>query len=631
MRKGLEIFQRIDMHKLDRGTRNEKRRRLVRTLMMAMLAMSPLTSVPHCVNAQDIVRAEDILGNPDYPAIAFGGYRQTSRDVVPTVDQLKEDLRILSAMGVRVLRTYNTQQYAHAANLLEAIRQLRKEQPGFHMYVMLGAWIECEGAWTNNVNHESENVENNTAEIEAAVALARKYRESVKIIAVGNEAMVHWATSYFVRPGVILKWVNHLQTLKASGQLPADLWVTSSDNFASWGGGDPSYHTDDLTALIKAVDFVSLHTYPFHDSHYNSAYWVAPADEADMNALDRAKSAILRARDYAKDQYQTTENYIKSLGINKPIHIGETGWASQSNSLYGPQGSQAADEFKAKLYYDATREWTNNSGISCFYFEAFDEPWKDAGNPGGSENHFGLINIQGQAKYALWDMVDAGTFEGLTRGGSTITKTFDGDEHALLASTLQVPSTIDLGLLIATVNDQRSLGDEVNENKYVISHKTLVPNGSNGMTYPSDVVKLNVWEGTCSMKLSGNDAIRVTPGEGAWWGCGLEIQGKGKGENLSRFGSGNLHFEIKGETKSPFDIGFQTGVYAHKTQTNNFVTFKSGGKYQLSGEWTTHSIPMAELNRGAKLSDVTSLLYLKGEKRADSKSIEIRNVYYSRK
>ena len=54
------------------------------------------------------------------------------------------------------------------------------------------------------------------------------------------------------------------------------------------------------------------------------------------------------------------------------------------------------------------REWTDAKGISCFYFEAFDEQWKDANHPEGSENHFGLITLDGQAKYALWDLVDSG-------------------------------------------------------------------------------------------------------------------------------------------------------------------------------------------------------------------------------
>lgn len=65
--------------------------------------------------------AKDILGNPAYPAISYGGYRENSRDIQPTVEQLKEDLKILAAMNLRVLRTYNTK-LAEASNVLKAIR-----------------------------------------------------------------------------------------------------------------------------------------------------------------------------------------------------------------------------------------------------------------------------------------------------------------------------------------------------------------------------------------------------------------------------------------------------------------------------------------------------------------------------
>ncbi|NNK11831.1 MAG: glycosyl hydrolase family 17, partial [Flavobacteriaceae bacterium] len=85
------------------------------------------------------------------------------------------------------------------------------------------------------------------------------------------------------------------------------------------------------------------------------------------------------------------------------------------------------------------REWTNAEGISCFYFEAFDEPWKDAHNSKGSENHFGLIKVDGQAKYALWDLVDQGIFKGLTRNGNPITKTFDGNKSAMMEEVLVPP------------------------------------------------------------------------------------------------------------------------------------------------------------------------------------------------
>jgi hypothetical protein len=122
---------------------------------------------------------------------------------------------------------------------------------------------------------------------------------------------------------------------------------------------------------------------------------------------------------------------MKSLGVEKPIHIGETGWATMCNDHYGNSGSRATDEYKSAVYYKLMRDWTNKEGISLFYFEAFDEQWKDSGNSLGSENHFGLINLQSQAKYALWDLVDKGVFKGLTRDGKPITKTYNGSEKSL--------------------------------------------------------------------------------------------------------------------------------------------------------------------------------------------------------
>ena len=50
-----------------------------------------------------------ILGKPDYLAICYGGYRATTRQVQPTIAELKEDLKILSAMGIKLIRTYNVQ------------------------------------------------------------------------------------------------------------------------------------------------------------------------------------------------------------------------------------------------------------------------------------------------------------------------------------------------------------------------------------------------------------------------------------------------------------------------------------------------------------------------------------------
>ena len=372
--------------------------------------------------------ASMILGNPNYPAISYGGYRERTRDVQPSVDDAKEDMRILHAAGFRILRTYDTH-LDLAKNTLEAIKQIKTEDPSFEMYVMLGAWITAANPNTDNVMHNQEDYDFNKYEIDETVRLANLYPDIVKVIAVGNEAMVHWATSYFVTPDIILKWVNYLQGLKKTNQLPENLWITSSDDFSSWGGGGTEYHTNELNELIQAVDFISMHTYPFHNTHYNPYFWQY-TDTTDQEK--QINELMLNAKNFAKNQFLAVRKYIDSIDKTKSIHIGETGWATVDTYLYGATGSRAADEYKQAIYFKHMQDLCNELSISCFYFSAFDEPWKDYANIDGSENHFGLFTVDGRAKYALWEMVDNEIFKDLNRGKNSILKSFDGDKDLMM-------------------------------------------------------------------------------------------------------------------------------------------------------------------------------------------------------
>ena len=387
--------------------------------------------------------AEKLLGNPEYQAICYGGYRTKTREVQPTLAQLKEDMIILEAMNIKFIRTYNVH-YDEVKNLLKVISDLKKERPDFEMYMMLGAWIDCKNAFTEYQPIHDQESDRNAVEIEEAVRLANQYPDMVKVIAVGNEAMVKWATSYFVTPNIILKWVNYLQDLKKENKLPKDLWITSSDNFASWGGGDTIYHVKELIELYHAVDYVSIHTYPMHGTHYNPVFWGVNEDDNQLTEKQKIDAAMLRAKNYAVSQYKSVHKYMTSLGINKPIHIGETGWATHSNEHYGDEGSHAADEYKSAIFYKGIKDWSDSVSITCFYFEAFDEQWKDAANPKGSENHFGLINLKSEAKYALWDLVDEGKFKNMTRDGKPITKTFQGNIQSLMRQVKAPPSLHEL-------------------------------------------------------------------------------------------------------------------------------------------------------------------------------------------
>ena len=153
------------------------------------------------------------LGNVTYPAICYSGYRTDSRAVEPSIEEIKSDLTLLHELGYRVIRTYNVH-FEHTANILNAIAELKHNDSNFEMYVMLGVWINCKGAFSDNVDHTEEDYEANLKEAKTAFNLVKQYPEIIKIIAVGNEAMVHWQTNYFVGPQVILSWVNYFQELK---------------------------------------------------------------------------------------------------------------------------------------------------------------------------------------------------------------------------------------------------------------------------------------------------------------------------------------------------------------------------------------------------------------------------------
>ena len=378
--------------------------------------------------------ANELIGNINYPAISYGGYREKSRDVQPSVEEIKEDLLIMYAQGFRLIRTYDLH-HPFAENTLKAISELKKLNSDFEMYVMLGAWIQCKDAFTDQPIHSEEDFDGNRTEINEAIRLAQEYSDIIKIIAVGNESMVHWASSYHVSPKFILKWVKHLQALKIDGMLSDDIWITSSDNFASWGGGSEDYHNEDLNELIKSVDFISMHTYAFHDTYYNPSFWNLPDFPENKEKQDVIKDAIGRAVDYELDQFNSVKRYIHNIDPSKEIHIGETGWSSVASDLYGHGGTEAADEYKLGLYYQMITDVCISKSISCFYFSAFDEPWKDSNNENGSENHFGLFTVDGKAKYPLWKKVDEGVFNGLSRGGNKIKKTHDGDFKSLLESS----------------------------------------------------------------------------------------------------------------------------------------------------------------------------------------------------
>ena len=107
-----------------------------------------------------------------------------------------------------------------------------------------------------------------------------------------------------MQPSIILKWVDYLQKIKKSGKLPKNLWITSSDNFASWGGGHDEYHVEDLNKLIAAVDYISVHTYPMHDTHYHPVFWGVREAEQALTEIEKID---------ATEEFTKTMQYLNTI------------------------------------------------------------------------------------------------------------------------------------------------------------------------------------------------------------------------------------------------------------------------------------------------------------------------------
>jgi hypothetical protein len=99
--------------------------KIVQIILMMTLFVSCVDKTPKQESETEIT-AETILGNPNYQAICYGGYRTNSREIQPTLAELKEDMKILSAMNIKIIRTYNVH-YEEVSNLLQVITELKKE------------------------------------------------------------------------------------------------------------------------------------------------------------------------------------------------------------------------------------------------------------------------------------------------------------------------------------------------------------------------------------------------------------------------------------------------------------------------------------------------------------------------
>lgn len=298
---------------------------------------------------------------PSGNAICYSGYRRgQSPDtrIYPALDEIREDLLILSKHW-RILRLYDCS--LHAERVLQVIRQDRLD-----FQVMLGAYLGAEASnpgcpWGGI--HSAEALQASTAanqrELQQLVTLAQRYPDIVFSVAVGNEATVDWTDHLVPVP----RMIEHVRWVKARVTQP----VTFCENYVPW--------QDKLRELVDEVDFISLHTYPVWEY-----------------------KQIHEALEYTQDNVQS----VARLYPDKPVVITEAGWATHSNGR-GIQPENVSQHLQA-IYYEDLMQWSLESGMLVFVFEAFDEPWKGSPDPLEPEKHWGLFDVDRQPKQVMREL-----------------------------------------------------------------------------------------------------------------------------------------------------------------------------------------------------------------------------------
>src|SRR5262250_1965692 len=234
-----------------------------------MRTVAAVVALVVCVHAGlwMLLQRQQSVANIDQPlaSISYSPYTRSQHPDYgdrPTPPQVRADLKVLSPY-TQAIRTYSS---TGGGELVPAIAA------EFGLKVTLGIWID-------------KNEARNEREIQAAVALARRY-SNINAIVVGNETTLRAEKS-------IDELIRLVQRVKRQSPVP----VTTGEIWTSW---------IDHPELASAVDFIAAHILP---------YW----EGADVHqAVDNAIAA------YDK---------LRRAHPGKRIVIAEFGWPSAGYNM----------------------------------------------------------------------------------------------------------------------------------------------------------------------------------------------------------------------------------------------------------------------------------------------------------
>src|SRR5712671_1752496 len=300
-----------------------------------MRTVAAVVALVVCVDAGlwMLLQRQQAVASIDAPlaSISYSPYTRSQHPDYgdrPTAEQIRADLKILSPY-TQAIRTYTS---TGGGELVPAIAA------EFGLKVTLGIWID-------------KNEARNEREIQAAVALARRY-SNINAIVVGNETTLRAEKS-------IDELIRLVQRVKRQSPVP----VTTGEIWTVW-----IEHPE----LASAVDFIAAHILPYWDGF--------PA----IQAVDK-----------------TIEFYTKLRQAHpgKRIVIAEFGWPSAGYNMLKADPGRIEQASVLREFVSRAEAY----GIDYNIVEAFDQPWKT--NEGGVGMYWGMFDASRHAKFSWVGLV----------------------------------------------------------------------------------------------------------------------------------------------------------------------------------------------------------------------------------
>lgn len=138
--------------------------------------------------------------------------------------------------------------------------------------------------------------------------------------------------------------------------------------------------------VMAECDIIVANFYPFWEPYWH--------DGDGGVSVDKAMQAL----------HYNYQNLCSAAG-GKDVIIGEVGWPSDGDS----NGAAVPSPENAALFWFNFASWARANDVKYFYFEGFDEAWKEPYEPCGVGDHWGLWTENGELKPGMMPVFNGET------------------------------------------------------------------------------------------------------------------------------------------------------------------------------------------------------------------------------